>query len=379
MKRVGIVTWYTYKNYGTALQAVALNKKVRALGYEAFDVQYDPLPYQKERPVKPMGPVARIGNKLKYIRGFSPVADDEKNSAFDAFLERNLPLTPEVISHEDSAGIEESYDAFICGSDQVWSPRCFDSRYYLDFVTDPRKKIAYAPSFGCDEIASSPDLLQINDLVSRFGSLSVRERSGSDIVESITGIRPPVVVDPTLLLSAAEWDELSEPCGKTSNPYCLFYFLGSDRKNYKVASSIAKKVGLEILEVPVFERQLKGENSVPMNVGPAQFIDLVRNASLICTDSFHGMVFSTIYKRPFFAFERFDPRKTDSQNTRVYNFLELTAQSDALLRRGDLGSWKKRIGTDADWRSVSRLLEEAKDSSASFLSGALKYATGGDL
>lgn len=376
MKRIAIMTWYSYQNYGTALQAVALNRAIRGLGYEAYDLQYDPVPFQAGKPNKRGSLFKRAAAKIDYLRRRYPINDSNRDKAFNAFLEQHLPLTNEVISHENAVSVSHSYDAFVCGSDQVWSPRCFDSLYYLDFVSDS-KKIAYAPSFGCDEIESYPESMQIKGLVSRFESISVREQSGADIVESITGKRPPVVVDPTMLLTAVEWDRLAKPVDRPSGPYCLFYFLGSYSKNYAAAVSIAKERGLEILELPVFAYQLKDSRSAGPEVGPGEFIDLIRNASLICTDSFHGMVFATIYNLPFVAFERFDPRRSDSQNTRVYNFLNMTNQSGTLLQREDLSRWRKCSRIHINEQEVSSLLAKARASSVDYLSDSLRHAAGG--
>ena len=371
------MTWYSYQNYGTALQAVALNRAIRGLGNEAYDLQYDPVPFQARKSNKHRSLFKRATAKIDYMRGCCPIKDSSRDKAFNAFLEQNLPLSNEIISCGNAASVSNSYDAFVCGSDQVWSPRCFDPLYYLDFVSEPEKKIAYAPSFGCDEIEPYPESLQIKSLVSRFGSISVREQSGADIVESITGKRPPIVVDPTMLLTAAEWDRMAKPSYKPSRPYCLFYFLGSYSKNYAAAVNIAKDRGFEILELPVFAYQLEDSRCAGPEVGPGEFIDLIRNASLICTDSFHGMVFATIYNLPFVAFERFDSQRLDSQNTRVYNFLNMTNQSGALLRRKDLPKWGKCSQIHIDKQEVSSLLDEARNSSIDYLSNALRRATGG--
>lgn len=379
LKRIAIITWYDYQNYGTALQAVALNGAIRKLGYEALDIKYDPRPFQSYRSNTKTKLSQRLIGKIDLIHGLIPVSRPERDSAFSSFLNTNLPLTPESLTYSTCpADLTSLYDAFVCGSDQVWSPRCFDPRYYLDFVVDNHKKIAYAPSFGCESIDSFDDADDIKRLVCQFYALSVREKTGADIVESIVGLRPPVVVDPTMLLKPEDWAALARPYPVHGQAYCLFYFLGRDPCNLKAAYRIAAKRGLRVAKIPVFERQLEEPDSVGAGIGPAEFIDLIRNASMVCTDSFHGMVFSTIFKRPFVAFERFDSQKSNSQNTRIYNFLQMTRQEDVLLSRSEISRGHfDRFFIPLDVNAFGEL-DSLRSDSLKYLSDSLLAATGGD-
>lgn len=370
MNSVALMTWYGYQNYGTALQAVALLRSISNLGYKVSGVAYDPIPLQIARIKKETFSFNKIPEYSKKLLGYRPATSDSKSEIFARFISENYPQTKKIAEH-DLIDITDDFDVFVCGSDQIWSPRCFDPRYYLDFVTDPYKKVAYAPSFGCDDIGDGDKANRIASLLRGFGSIAVREESGADIVERLTGRRPRVVLDPTLLLDAGSWGELSRPYPVGDGPYCLFYFLGSYRGNERAARRIARAEGLRVIEVPVFRNQVGRPGVLGADVGPAEFLSLVRGADLVCTDSFHGMVFSTIFERPFVPFERFDPKDPQSQNTRVYNYLDMIGCREALLSRARIRARSGASVPSYDFEGINEGIMRRRRESIGYLKTAL--------
>lgn len=368
-----IMTWYSYRNYGTALQAVAMSCTIAKLGFRPFVVSYDPVPAQRAAGGKRRPFVRRAVGKAKWLLSFRPLVAKEHDAAFDHFISSNLEFT-ETLPSERLSELSDRFDAFVCGSDQIWSPRCFDARYYLDFVKESQKKIAYAPSFGCDSMEDGERARRITSLLRGFGSIAVREESGADIIEGLIGERPKVALDPTLLLDADEWRSLSKPYPVGEQPYCLFYFLGSHRGNERAARRIAGSAGLRVLEVPVFQNRQGRQGVLGPDVGPAEFVSLARGASLVCTDSFHGMVFSTLFEKPFVPFERFDPNDTASQNTRVYNFLSMVGLEGILLSRSRLGNWRDLVSPQIDYGNVGKRIASRRKDSLSYLRDALTNA-----
>lgn len=368
------MTWYSYRNFGTALQAAAMSRAVSQLGYRPFFVSYDPVPVQSSQPKLKRRIIRRALGKAKWHLSPHPLVATERDDAFDRFINANLTLT-ETLPPERLPELSDHFDAFVCGSDQIWSPRCFDARYYLDFVGDSQKKVAYAPSFGCEHIEDGGKAKLIASLLREFGNIAVREESGANIVEKLTGERPQVVLDPTLLLDADAWSELAGqyPVGK--EPYCLFYFLGSHRENARAARHIAESFDLRVLEVPVFQNRQGRPGVLRPDVGPAEFISLVRDASLVCTDSFHGMVFSVLFERPFIAFERFDPNDPASQNTRVYNFLNMTGLEGILASRSRLANRWELASPQIDYEAVGQRIAARREESLRYLRDALDGAT----
>lgn len=371
--RVGIMTWYSYENYGSVLQAVALNRVIRQMGYEAIDISYDPMLGRNTHEVPHRSILRRCINRVKQIAGYYPIVTDERSRLFRDFVRSNIELSEDVDSKDGLVNFASYYDAYVCGSDQIWSPRCFDSSYYLDFVDDTSRMVAYAPSFGCDDVEPFAASEEISRLLKRFKHIGVREASAVDIVNKITGVMPPIVLDPTLLLDSDTWASYASPVNQ-KEPYCLVYFLGSDSCNWKAARAIAKSNGLRIIAIPVFERDRSRSVSADYPIGPAEFLWLVLHATLVCTDSFHGMVFATIFERPFVAFERFDPNSSESQNTRVYSFLDLAGTEDRLLRRRELKSWQAYLGLSSDFAETSKRIAMKKAESLEYLDGALRCA-----
>lgn len=371
---VAIMAWYAYRNYGTALQAAAMSYVVAKLGYRPYFVTYDPKQAQSTLLAAKRTLAQRAFGKARWLLSPHPLVAVERNAAFDRFIDVNLEFT-EALAPDRLAELSDRFDAFVCGSDQIWSPRCLDTRYYLDFVREPQKKIAYAPSFGCERIEDEDKAKIIAALLRDFGEIAVREESGAEIIEELTGERPQVVLDPTLLLDASAWFNFARSYPVGENPYCLFYFLGNYRGNVKAARRIAESAGLRVLEMPVFQNRQGLPGELGPDVGPAEFLSLVRDASLVCTDSFHGMVFSALFGKPFIPFERFDPNDPASQNTRVYNFLNMTGLQRILLPRSRLKDWREFANPSIDYEDVGERIEKRREDSLKYLRGALANAT----
>ncbi len=363
--RVAQMTWYTYLNYGSVLQAYALNRVLRARGYDAKLVAYDPEKGRQKFDTVSFG--RRLCNWISCrIAGRGPMDPARIKPLYDEFRASMLQETALAETDEQLRQLCETYDAFVCGSDQIWSPRCFDPHYYLDFVCAGKKRIAYAPSFGCETIPDDKRG-EVRRLLGAFDFVSVREASGQRIVEELTGRKCPVVVDPTLLLSAEEWGEICvEPAAR--GKYCLFYFLGASRKNIAIARKVARKMDLPICIIPVHENDEKKSESC-QGVGPREFLGLFKNAEYVCTDSFHGVVFASLFEKDFSVFERFNPRSTASQNTRIYSYLEAMGLKNRLIGwQGDvLPADKARI----DFENVRERIRRAREKSLDYLIEAL--------
>lgn len=375
-KRIGIMTWYSYENYGTVLQATALNKAIESLGYAATDIAYDPKLGVESHELRNLSLRIRALNKLKYMAGIYHFQNREKTRLFKQFVGNNIRLSPPVEHRHELRELNRLYDAFVCGSDQIWSPRCFDSAYYLDFVEDENRMVAYAPSFGCDSIEGYSAADDIASLIRRFHHISVRESSGADIVQRCIGRSPSVALDPTLLLTSEDWRTLSCPV-EEDEPFCLVYFLGDNSGNWEAARSIAAIRGLNVVAIPVFERDLRRSECARYSVGPAEFLWLISHAAIVCTDSFHGMVFSTIFEREFVAFERFNPKSSDSQNTRVYSFLTMSGARGALLTRDNVRNWREHTENVLDFTSIAVHVGKKRVESIDFLRNALESASDG--
>lgn len=370
--KLGILTWYHYRNYGTALQAAALSAALRKLGHQPEVIDYHSPGYFTTLPEYSLSRFARkLSNKFHRSRpSRNPrLFGEEKDLKFEAFLNRYLRFSQRCHTLADLERLNTSFDAFLCGSDQIWSPLVFHPRYFLDFVREPQRKIAYAPSIGTEEIRDRYVRPEMARLLADFGSLSVREESGRRIIQELTGRNAAVVVDPTQLLTQTDWIEafgLRQDGG--GKPYLLVYFLGNQAECWAAAASTAEALGLELRIIPVFTSDLDRPGCIRDAVGPQEFLQLFLNAAYVCTDSFHGLSFSVLFRKPFTAFLRFSGKDPKNQNTRVLHFLEKLALTDRLWQEGNTLRIARK---QPDFEEAARRLGAMRESSLAYLKEAL--------
>ena len=173
-----------------------------------------------------------------------------KDEKFTEFISNHIKLTEPIETPHKLKKLNGNFDAYICGSDQIWTPMIFNPLYYLSFVDDKYKRISYAPSFGVSKIPNNK-INKIAKLLDRFKSISVRESNGADIVKALIEKNAEVVLDPTFLMSQSEWDEIVPNIVHSQEEYLLCYFLSENEEYWRVASTIADKYNLKILVIPV--------------------------------------------------------------------------------------------------------------------------------
>lgn len=376
VKSVALMTWFSYQNYGTALQVAALRFALQGLGYAVNVVDYPPKGAVSVRPVAPN--LAEYASKAmskvkKRLAPTAPFVSKQRGELFSKFLLDELTLTGPCPTMAELEGLNDCYAAFVCGSDQIWSPANFDPHYFLDFAGEDRLKVAYAPSVGLSRV-DDPDIRrQMAKLCVRIDGLSTREDSGSRIVSGLTGREVATVVDPTLLLRPDDWAEVAEGAAcDVSGDYLVSYMLGRDETQWRRVYGLARKLGLAVRVIPVFQADLERKGCIQEPVGPREFVSLIANASYVCTDSFHGVAFSVNLGREFCAFERFRKDDAASQNSRVYNLL------DKVGLRGRLA--KSEVPDDAlvepiAWEEPSKRLRDEREASLAWLRGSLEMKT----
>lgn len=323
--KIGIATIVDYKNYGNRLQNYALQEVLRSLGGEVATIVN--APYKPEEKasafkryhnrIKELGLKGNMNRVIEKING-DPKEKllNKKKSKFKDFSNEYISETkytvhPEAVPEE----LSRSFDFFVTGSDQVWNPN-YRKGSPFDFLTfaPSLKRIAYAPSFGVSKIPE-----QYNNDYSRwikdFAHLSVREDAGAELITNLTGRGAPVLVDPTLLLTKEEWIRFSkQPVVRPQKKYLLTYYLGtlsSDKQQF--IGTIAKENGLEIVNLASYK------DSEYYTIRPDEFVDMINNAEIFFTDSFHGAVFSIILQKSFVVFDRVG--NAPSMNSRIDTLL----------------------------------------------------------
>ena len=287
--KAGILTFHSANNYGAVLQAYALQKTLTALGVDNEFIDFCQTPSEEHMPAaaaEQRGPAVFAAR----IR-----AEGQKRSAlFDAFRKAYL-RTSVPFRIKDANKLNDLYDVFIAGSDQIWNAQLpeADSRYLLPFAV-PEKRVAYAASFGTGDVPE-----RLKDWYARqltvFRALSVREMQGRDIVKALTGRDCEVCLDPVLLLDRADWEQLTQP--HEGKPYLFLYMVNYDGQLAGRAQETAEQNGMEL--------RIAAAGYIPQygfapwsGIGVEQWLSLIRNAGGVFTNSFHCTALSMIFGRP---------------------------------------------------------------------------------
>ncbi|MCL2348353.1 MAG: polysaccharide pyruvyl transferase family protein [Planctomycetaceae bacterium] len=374
--KVCTVTFHTSYNYGAVLQTCALRKKVEELGYACDVLDYVP-PFRE--------PFFFERAKLFHRRShpFLSVCYYILNSVilkkkralrfqrFRDFMEKEYHLSAGKYKNcEDLRTGTNEYDTFICGSDQIWNTGNYqaDDGFFLNFVPDGKKKIAYAPSFGVNDLEEKSVDFVKKSLVS-FHALSTRESQGKKIISKYLERDSEVVLDPTFLISREKWMELASPY-PINRPYILCYFIHYSPQLIRLANAIKKKTGYPIYCIDRNgETFFRSEVNSIYDAGPREFLTLIDNAAIVLTSSFHGTAFSINFNKPFVTQLRSSKDEKKSVNSRVLDlFARLNISNrvfhDQLMDQTDV--------LTMDYESVNQELMREREHSTGFLKTALE-------
>lgn len=347
--KTGILTFAKSINYGAALQALALKKSVETLGSEAVFMDYKCTEIESASKLFDFKCALSPAYTLAHLYNLPCALKRRKE--FQKFWEKHLEF----------GGDDPSlYDTVITGSDQVWNYNLTgnDWFYYLDFPKNGIKKASYAASFGLSKV-SEECKETVRPLLQDLDRISVRETTAADIVEDITGSRPQVVLDPTLLLDKDEWEKISDK-SVSQKGYIFVYTLFNSDTLWDFAYKLSKKTGLPIKTVSYSKfHQHKAEYD--FTAGPEQWLSYMLNADYVVTNSFHGFAFSLNFQKQFY-YEL--PPKSSGVGSRLYNM----AETFGLLDR-DLS--KAEEICDIDYKNIGELLDEHRSGSLKFLSGII--------
>lgn len=324
MKKVGIVSCYFQPNYGSMLQALATQMALDKLGYENETIDISgfngeinkaKMLYFAKASLTSDILLTKIGRaKDAVVRKFQKNdytrSAGIRNKAFRRFEKEHFRLSEKYTSKADlSNKCKEKYSAVLVGSDQLWLPGNIAGDYYtLNFVPKEVNTIAYATSFGQSALPSD-SAKKATVFLKKIRHIGVREESGQKLVKELAERSVPVVCDPTLLFTVDEWMSIQDKKPIINGDYIFVYFLGSNPLHREFVSRLKKETGLKVVCLPHIDEYVKEDEECSdltlYDVDPGQFLNLIRNAKYVCTDSFHCSVFSIQYKKEFFTFRRF--------------------------------------------------------------------------
>lgn len=367
---IGLDTGHLVYNYGTKLQAYAMQTLLERNGDKCEIIQWH---------TKDFGKLWRLADLLKDVQkikrgyGWRLHLWPKVFARYRVFNEFNakLHIRKYYGTFNDMLDVTQSYDKVFCGSDQAWLPGNVVKQWYtLEFCGDRVFKAAYAPSFGIDAIDK-----QLHEryahFLNRLDAISVREISGGRIIKELTGKDIPIVLDPTLLLRRNDWETLrSEATIKISEPYLFCYLLGKSPDHRKRIKDYAKCKGLKIVNIQHFAGYCKADVSFAdynlYEASPQDFIRLISEANYVCTDSFHCTAFSVQYHKDFSVFHRFKKSDKASTNTRIYSILEQLGLQNRIVEDGD----DVRMDT-INYEDVDRRLEALRKASTTYMDNCL--------
>lgn len=343
MAKAGIITFLHNENFGSSLQAYALQRVIREMGYECEHLDYRPDTAEKIRNLLTSGNHPKLileGLRKRNVRTAQSGAQ-RKSEAIPEFYRRRMKLTPVCRNRQELKKQSEAEDILICGSDQIWNPVWMNPAYFLTFAGDAKRKIAYAPSLGIREMPGKAKQKKLRRMIRNFDALSVREEEGAELVRQLTGEKPAVMPDPVCLLTPEEWRELKtgEQLGADR---LVCYFIGENPAYADQVKHIAEDTGKKPLVIPVTAESYAGGEELLDGAGPEEFLTALDNAAMICTDSFHGLALGTVLGKEVRLIRRYRDDDPESKNSRVDQFLRST-RTEGLPRMRERGrEWLRR-------------------------------------
>ena len=371
--RVGIVTSFTKNyNYGAVVQAYALARFTGIFVRSCKQINYSASPHTVGS-----HPARRSTPDLSAARQEAVHGIAKRKRAMQRFMER-IPQTQTVFTAETLASAARPFDAFVCGSDVIWGTkaRLNNSFYWLNFVPqDSKIKIAYAPSLKTIDWTADEEN-RITKLVSSFDALSVRESDGKDFLERLLRGSKHVshVLDPTLLLPRETWRHVAKRAD-VGGRYIFVYLLGDSYIQRRAISEFARTKGLPIVTLPHCVSFRPSDTSFGdtrlYDIDPTQWIWLIDHAEYVFTDSFHGAVFSSMFHKNFFIYNREMSEGWTSLGNRMKSLTSMWGIERVVLADHHPAKDIDRI-SPIDYNRLDSVTDRMRRASARYLLSALE-------
>ena len=369
MKKIATITFHSSYNFGSNLQAYALQEFIKKISNEPVDYEIINLRTTKQkelyRSIFERNGIKNAIKKVLFLKYKQQIIDRKKN--YENFMLEKLQLTKEYNSYEELMNEKFQYDYYISGSDQLWnlSARDFDWSNFLEFVKKG-KKISYSASFGPKmQVWSDKEKERVKKDLIQYSNLSVREYGSYKNVKDLTGIEPEMHVDPTMLLDKEDWLKIIEKKPLLEKDYILFYDLKEKKEDLKLVKKISKKLKMPVVVTKPMGLKYHFSNFKKYYYcGPLEFLNLLYNSKLVLSSSFHGNVFSIIFNKPFFALN-------GKNDFRISSMLDKFGLSNRSIELGELEEKLKKL-YDIDFSKADKVFIDEKNKSKEYLKEALE-------
>lgn len=337
--KIGILTYHRAHNYGALLQAFALKTHLTNLGHNVNFVDYWPTYHGEEYQLIPFFKNRSIFGKIKsiifLIFGFSRII--RRRHGYLQFIRQKLCLDDNPQFRTEIELTRVDYDVVIYGSDQIWrrsnSPNNngFSDVYFGAFPKNVKHKVSYAASMGVVDI-NSQDKQYIKRMLKNFNAISVREEGLKKYIDELTPQSVALVLDPVFLLSKNDWSALISNMKRvTDEKYILFYHLTRSTEANSFVNYLNKRYQYRVIEIRgVVEPLLIGKRYF-QTANPYDFVTLIQNAEIVVSTSFHGVAFSLIFEKQFYAF------CANENSERIKSLLDNLGVSDRFISNNNTG------------------------------------------
>ena len=388
MKKTAIVSCYFQHNYGSMLQAYATQMVLDKLGYENETIDISGFNREIKKAkllyfakasltsdilLSKLGMVKNVLIK-KFSKNQYARLSKVRAEKFDAFSCKQFRLSPQYSSKAELGNkCKDNYSSVLVGSDQLWLPGNIAADYYtLNFVPEAVNSIAYATSFGQSSLPKD-SAKKAEIFLKKIKHIGVREESGRKLVKEIADRNVPVVCDPTLLFTGDEWMVIQTKEPIVEGKYILCYFLGNNPPHREFAKRLKEATGCKIIALTHLDEFVKSDegyaDETPYDIDPSDFLNLIRNAEYVCTDSFHCSVFSILYKRRFFTFRRYSRNTKQSTNSRLDTLFNMAGITGRLMTGNE--DIQCCVDMKIDYDHVLKNLEKIREESYQYLIAAL--------
>lgn len=368
MTKTATFTFHASHNYGSMLQAYALQRVIYDFGYENEIVNLRTI--QQKKLYNHPNDTSNLSIKKKLLhytieRKYETQLINKYNK-FEYFLNNYLNITTEINSEKDFSS--SNYDYLIAGSDQIWNLKAEDFSWAYFLPYENAHLIAYAPSCGKNAKHNSYDtatLPQIRKCLSQFKMVSVRDQRTAELVYKATGIHPQIVLDPTMLKDKLFWDTLTQHTNIVNQPYIYLYTIGFGDA-YPIAEKISKLLDLPIVVSELHTRSLIKYRNIKriLDIGPLEFLNLIKNAEIVISGSFHAIMFSIIFGKPFLI-------ANGDKDDRMNYFLQKFNLTNRTISPKECELSKDTILDNSDIIGLNKILNLEREKSIHFLNKAL--------
>lgn len=371
--KTGTITFHASHNYGSMLQAYALQWVLT----NELNVDNEIINFrsqaQKDFYQSPAKKKMRWKDYvLKFTVGEHKKELTEKYNLFEKFIKEYLVISKELSNEEEVAEYAKQFDFLISGSDQIWNTHCIDFSwaYFLPFAS--KNAIAYAPSMGPNGMKriNESEYPQIQKCLQNYKAISVREEGTNDVVKAASSKDAEILIDPTLMVDRDQWDKLSGTTPIIEGDYIFMYHPYINYQLCDISKKISSHFGLPVIisnrihiVAEIFNKFTK-KMQYKLESGPIEFLNLIKNAKYVISGSFHAVVFSIIFNKPFIAYGG----KTDKRMIEILKSTELTQYG---VNSEDYMHAVEKLD-EIDFSKVPEYLARERKKSLQFLQKALK-------